>query len=120
MSGESLLEARLQQLGLVIGRPPSPAGNYVPVRRYGSVVTTASISAKCGNQPRFLGRLGDELTVDEGRESARAALINCLAVVRAEIGSLDLFDHVVHRLRRFGSRLHRSTQGDGWGVRLCR
>lgn len=95
MSGESSPEARLQQLGLVIGRAPSPAANYVPVRRYGSVVTTASISAKRGDQPRFLGRLGEELNVDEGRESARAALINCLAVVRAEIGSLDLVDHVV-------------------------
>lgn len=88
-------EQRLGELGITLGAPPPPAGHYVPVRSYADVVTTASISSKQGGELRHLGLLGADLDVEAGQESSRLALINCLAAVRAEIGSLDLVSHVV-------------------------
>ena len=88
-------EARLEALGIVLPPPPPGVGRYIPARRYGDVITTASISAKDGPRLRFLGRLGSELSVADGQESARLALVNCLAAVRAELGSLDGVAEVV-------------------------
>lgn len=88
-------EQRLVELGITLGSPPPPAGHYVPVRRYADVITTASISSKQGSELRHLGLLGADLDVAAGQESSRLAMINCLAAVRSEIGSLDLVSHVV-------------------------
>lgn len=75
--------------------PPPGLGRYVAARRYGEVVTTSSISAKDGPVLRFLGRVGEDLDVAAGRESARLAALNCLRAVRAELGSLDAVSHAV-------------------------
>lgn len=93
--GRTTPEQRLAELGITLGAPPPPAGHYVPVRRYADVVTTASISSKQGGTLRHLGLLGADLDVPTGQQSARGAMINCLAAVRSEIGSLDLVSHVV-------------------------
>lgn len=88
-------EARCRELGLSLEKLAVPAGNYVPARRFGDVVITSSISAKDGNTPRYLGKLGDTLDTDAGRESARDAAINCLAAIRSLIDSLDNISHAV-------------------------
>lgn len=76
---------RLAALGLELPIVPTPAGAYLPVRRAGPFVITSSISAKDGARTRYLGRLGENLTIAEGRESARLAVLNTLAAVASVI-----------------------------------
>lgn len=88
-------QQRLADLGLELPIVPTPAGAYVPVRWVGQFVMTSSISAKAGGRPRYLGRLGEELTLAEGQESARLAVLNCLAAVASAVDDLNLVTSVV-------------------------
>lgn len=88
-------EARLRELGYPIPRLAVPAGSYVPVVRYGDTLVTSSISAKDGPNTRLLGRLGADLDLETGQESARLAVLNCLAALRHELGSLDEIERIV-------------------------
>ena len=86
MSGAS---ARLEQLGLTLPVVPTPAAAYQPWSRSGGLVfTSGQLPTVEGALPRT-GRLGAELTTDEGAELARIAALNVLAVAAEAAGDLD-------------------------------
>jgi len=81
--------ARLEQLGLTLPAVPTPAAAYQPWSRSGGLVfTSGQLPTVEGALPRT-GRLGAELTTDEGAELARIAALNVLAVAAAAAGDLD-------------------------------
>jgi enamine deaminase RidA (YjgF/YER057c/UK114 family) len=81
--------ARLRELGWVLPKPPTPLGNYVEVHRVGALLfVSGTIPAKDGKL-QFAGRLGKDLTVEQGREAAGLAAMNSLALVHEHLGSLD-------------------------------
>ncbi|MFW6598553.1 RidA family protein [Propionibacteriaceae bacterium Y2011] len=86
---------RIRELGHELEVMPRPAGSYVPVKRAGDLVITSSISAKRGTELRHVGQVGDVIGLAEARESAVLAVINCLTVLRAELGSLERITDVV-------------------------
>jgi len=91
----SLAEARLRRLGVELPAPPRPLGSYVPLVVAGELAFLSGMVPVVGGVPRFVGQLGRDLGVDDGREAARLATLNALAIVRAELGSLDRVDRVV-------------------------
>ncbi|MDP8961310.1 MAG: RidA family protein [Actinomycetota bacterium] len=81
-------ETRLAELGVALPGPPEPAASYVPWRAAGGLVFTAGqIPLVDGRLPRS-GKLGADLTTEEGVEQARTAAINVLAVAKAAAGAL--------------------------------
>ncbi|MBI4494307.1 MAG: RidA family protein [Chloroflexi bacterium] len=85
---------RLRQLGYALPERRQPLGTYVPAVRLGNVVyTSGQISGTAEREIK--GKLGESLSVDEGQEAARLALLNCLAAIAAETGSLDAIRRVV-------------------------
>lgn len=88
-------EARLQALGITLPPPPSPVANYVPTVRTGNLVF---LSGHAPLQPEggfVTGKVGDDLTLEEGREAARLAAIALLASLKAEIGDLSNVTRIV-------------------------
>ena len=82
-------EARLAALGITLPPPPKPAAAYVASRdAAGFVFTAGQLPTVDGKLPRA-GKLGLELTTEQGAELARTAAINLLAVVHAAAGGLD-------------------------------
>src|ERR687885_237149 len=82
------IDDRLRELGITLPPPRAPLANYVPARRVGNLVYTAGqISGTAERE--FKGKLGAELTVEQGREAARVSALNCLAALLTVIGSLD-------------------------------
>ncbi len=80
---------RLRELGWVLPKPPTPLWNYVEVHRVGSLLfVSGTIPAKDG-KVQFTGRLGRDLTVEQGREAAGFAALNSLAIVHQHLGDLD-------------------------------
>jgi enamine deaminase RidA (YjgF/YER057c/UK114 family) len=76
-------DQRLSELGIELPDPPAPAAAYLPFRVHGDLVFTAGqIPVVDGSLPRT-GKLGGDLTTEEGAELARTAAINVLAVARA-------------------------------------
>ncbi len=83
------IDARLAELGIVLPSPPSPAANYVPTVRTGSLlVCSGQVSAAPGGQA-VKGKLGAELTLEQGQEAARICAINLIAQAKAALGDLD-------------------------------
>ena len=88
-------EQRLQDLGIHLPRPPTPLGAYVEAVQTGSLLFLSGTLPVEGGVPKFLGRLGAELSVEDGRCATRLAALNALALAREHLGSLDRVTRVV-------------------------
>ena len=83
-------DKRLKELGITLGTVTPPVANYVNAVRTGNLLFLA------GKGPGDVdGKLGREFSVDEGYQHARAVGLNLLAVMKAELGSLDKVKRVV-------------------------
>ena len=89
------LEARLQELNLVLPDPPKPLGTYVPAVEAGGLLFLSGVLPLKQQQRMWVGRVGTELTGTEGRKAARLAALNGLAVARAALGSLGRIRRLV-------------------------
>jgi enamine deaminase RidA (YjgF/YER057c/UK114 family) len=91
-------EERLAQLGLVIPDPAPASGNYV------GAVTTGNLVFVSGHGPyrdgtyHHIGKVDSEISVEVAYQSARITIVNALASLRAEIGSLDRVTRIVKLL----------------------
>ncbi|MEW6684553.1 MAG: RidA family protein [Nitrospirota bacterium] len=88
-------EKRLEALGLTLPPPPKPVASYVPAVRSGALLFLSGILPMQDGKPAWTGKLGRELTVEQGAEAARLACLNALAVVKAELGTLDTVKRIV-------------------------
>ncbi len=94
MSGR--IDARLAELGITLAEAAAPAGNYVPWVISGSLVFVSGQIGMENGRPQFLGRLGAELSVEDGYRAARLCGLNLLSQLRAACGGdLDRLVRVV-------------------------
>jgi len=96
------VEARLQSLGIVLPAAPNPVANYVPSCVAGNLLFISGQISRDADGTVTKGRLGAELTVEQGRAAARLAALNVLAQVKAALDELDRVAQVV-RLTGFVS-----------------
>jgi len=88
-------EQRLRELGIRLPAPPKPFGTYVEAVQTGNLLFLSGMLPTEGYGAKFIGRVGAELDVEAGREAARLAALNVLAVARQHLGSLDRVTRVV-------------------------
>ena len=88
-------EGRLRALGLELPPVATPAGNYVPAVRAGSLVFTAGQVPFEGGELRLTGKVGDAVSMEEAQRAARVCALNALAAAAAEAGGLDRISRVV-------------------------
>ena len=88
-------EQRLKELGIQLPSPPAPFGTYVEAVQTGNLLFLSGMLPTEGHGAKFIGRVGAELDVAAGREAARLAALNVLAVARQHLGSLDKVTRVV-------------------------
>ncbi len=91
----SVVESRLTELGYELPPPPPPVGNYLPAARSGNVMWMAGVGSGRPDGSRITGKLGDELTVEQGYEAARWCALNLLSRMKAELGDLDKVTRVL-------------------------
>ena len=91
----STIEARLADMGVTLPDAPAPAANYVPYVVSGNLVFVSGQVA--ANADGFItGKLGDDMTVEDGQTAARACAISLLSQVKAACGGdLDRLKRVV-------------------------
>ena len=88
-------EARMEELGLAIPELPPAAGAYVPAVQSGNLVFCSGQGPYRDGRFLYLGRVGRELTLEQGYECSRIAALNCLAEIRSVIGSLNKIERIV-------------------------
>ena len=88
-------EQRLKDLGISLPHPPTPLGAYVEAVQTGNLLFLSGTLPVEGGVPKFLGRIGGELSVEDGRRATRLAALNALALVKEHLGSLDKVTRVV-------------------------
>jgi enamine deaminase RidA (YjgF/YER057c/UK114 family) len=89
------VEARLASLGLTLPPAPNPVANYVPSFAAGNLLFISGQISKAADGTVIKGRLGAELTVEQGREAARLSALAILAQVKAAVGDLDRVSQIV-------------------------
>ena len=82
-------EQRLKELGIVLPPPPTPLGAYVEASRSGNLLFLSGMLPVVDRKPQFVGRVGGELNVGDGRKAATTAALNALSAAKDFLGSLD-------------------------------
>jgi len=85
----------LAELGIALPLPPKPVATYIPAVRAGELLFLSGTGPFRDGQIVFAGKLGRDLTVEQGYEAARLTLLNALAMVRQELGTLDRVVRIV-------------------------
>ena len=88
-------EAKLKELKIQLPPVPQPLGAYVEAVQTGNLLFLSGTLPIENKKPKYIGVLGKNLSVDEGREAARVATLNALAAAREHLGSLDRASRVV-------------------------
>ncbi|MBT4889258.1 MAG: RidA family protein [Rhodospirillales bacterium] len=95
------IDARLAELGIVIPEPPVPVASYQPYCITGNLVVVAGQVTLEDGKVKYKGRLGDDLSLEDGEAATRLCAVNVLAQVKAACdGDLDRVKQVV-RLNAF-------------------
>jgi len=88
-------EAKIKELGITLPKPTTPVANYVKAVTTGNLVFLAGHGPTDKNGELITGKVGVDLSVEDGYQAARRTALSLLASLRAEIGSLDRVGRIV-------------------------
>mgnify|MGYP000439214969 FL=1 len=88
-------ELRLQELNIILPSPSKPVANYVNGVRAGNLIFLAGKGPKSADGTELIGKLGIDVTIEEGYEGARLTAINQLAVLKTMLGDLKKVKRIV-------------------------
>lgn len=91
-------EDRIKELGFALPNPPQPVANYVGAVQTGNLVFVSGHGPRGAGGERPIGKVGRELTRDQGHEAARLCILGCLASLKTVIGDLDRVQRIVKLL----------------------
>lgn len=93
-----VVESKLAELGITLPAAAAPVANYVPFVRTGNIVIVSGqicFGADGKIADAHKGKLGQNVSVEDGREAARLCAINLLAQLKAAVGDLDRVERCV-------------------------
>jgi enamine deaminase RidA (YjgF/YER057c/UK114 family) len=92
--GQEPIEHRLMHLGITLPTPAAPVAAYVPTVEVGGMLfVSGQLPFKDGHV--MVGRLGEDITLETGKEAARACAIMLLAQIKAALGDLERVERIV-------------------------
>jgi enamine deaminase RidA (YjgF/YER057c/UK114 family) len=91
-------ETRIQELHLTLPSPPKPVAKYKTALQVGSLLHVSGHGPLKPDGKMIIGRVGDDLTLEQGKEAARAVGLAILSTVRNTLGSLDRVKRLVKTL----------------------
>lgn len=88
-------EARLKELNITLPNPPEPVANYVNGVQSGNLIFLAGKGPRYADGTEITGKLGQDVSIEQGYEGARLTAINQLAVLKAMLGDLKRVKRIV-------------------------
>lgn len=90
-----MIEQRIEELGFKLPDPPKPLADYIPAVLSGNLVFTAGQIPLKDGKLEFKGKVGKDLTLENGIEAAKLCALNCLSVIKGAIGDLDKINRII-------------------------
>ncbi len=87
-------EAKLKAMGVEIPEPVKPLASYIPAVQVGNMIYTSGQIPMKDGKLLYTGKVGGEVTLEQGNEAARLCAINCLSAIKGVIGDLDKIERV--------------------------
>lgn len=88
-------ESKLKEMGLELPEAPKPVAAYVPAVKINGYVYTSGQIPFVNGELKYKGKVGGGVSEAEGYEAAKICALNCLSVIKAQIGSLDKIERIV-------------------------
>jgi enamine deaminase RidA (YjgF/YER057c/UK114 family) len=94
----TVIENKLKEMGIKLSKARKPAAQYVPAKTVGNLVYLSGADCRINGELMFEGKVGRDITVEQGYQAARQVMINLLAVLKEHIGDLDRVKQIVKLL----------------------
>lgn len=90
-----MIEQKINELGFEVPEVAKPLAAYIPAKKVGNLVMTSGQVPLVKGQLKYIGKVGVELSEEEGQKAAEICALNCLAAIKGIIGYLDKVEEVV-------------------------
>ena len=90
-----MIEAKIKELGYTLPEPAKPLAVYIPAIKIDNLVYTAGQLPSVNGQLQYKGKVGFNVSEEDGQKAAVLSLLNCLAVIKSVCGDLDQIEQVV-------------------------
>lgn len=90
-----MIEEKIKQLGFELPEVARPLAAYIPAKKVGNLVMTSGQVPIVKGEMKFVGKVGKDLSEEDGQKAAQVCALNCLASIKSVIGSLDDIEEVV-------------------------
>ena len=90
-----MIEEKIAELGYEVPEAPKPLAAYIPATKVDNLVFTAGQLPMVDGKLIAEGKLGAEVSNELGTKAAEICTLNCLSVIKSEIGSLDNIEQIV-------------------------
>lgn len=90
-----MINEKLQEMGIEIPEAPKPLASYIAATVVGELVYTAGQIPIEKGKLKFEGIVGKDISTDKAQQAAKVCAINCLSVIKSEIGDLDRIEQIV-------------------------
>ncbi|MDF2963654.1 MAG: hypothetical protein K0S39_5389 [Paenibacillus sp.] len=95
MVGQGQVEAKLKELNIQLEALPKPSGNYVPYTMAAPMIYMSGVTPKVNGVLQYKGKVGLDLSKEEGYQAARQCIINQLGTLKTVLGDLDRVTGIV-------------------------
>jgi enamine deaminase RidA (YjgF/YER057c/UK114 family) len=92
------IEKRLKELEITLPQAPKSVANYVPFVHVGNLLFLSGHGPYDDGKTKLAGKLGKELSTEEGNRAARNVVLNCLASIKGALGNLNKVKRVIKLL----------------------
>ncbi|MDP4173307.1 MAG: RidA family protein [Bacteroidota bacterium] len=90
-----MIEEKIKELGFEVPEAPKPVAAYIPAIVDGNLVFTAGQLPFSTGELKYKGKLGKEVSEEEGQKAAELCALNCLSAVKSVVGSLDKIERIL-------------------------
>ncbi|MBM7866831.1 RidA family protein [Heliobacterium gestii] len=89
------VEAKLQEMGITLPEAPKPVAAYVPAVKAGDFIYTSGQIPFVNGELKYKGKVGKDLTAEKAYEAAKVCCLNCLGVIKGQVGDLNQVKKIV-------------------------
>lgn len=90
-----MIEEKIKELGFELPEVAKPLAAYIPAKQVGNLVMTSGQVPLVKGVINYAGKVGSDLSEEEGQKAAQICALNCLAAIKGVIGNLDKIVEVV-------------------------